>query len=178
MVTHRDPTSVTASMLVMLAYSARMSHDGVDLARMGSYWADRLEGMLRSCVADRDVLPADRAIDVRFDEFMADDMAMVSRVYETAGQPVTEDVPPVHGGVHGRPSPRPPWWRPLRPRPIRARRLGAAASACLLLGAVRREVGAMTVAGAALLPGRRACLQPQRGGRKSSAQVPVRYKNP
>ncbi len=90
-VTHRDPTSVTASMLMMLAYSARMSHDRVDLDGMGSYWADRLERMLRSCVADRDVLPADRAIDVRFDEFMADDMAMVARVYQTAGQPVTEE---------------------------------------------------------------------------------------
>ena len=90
-VTHRDPVSVTASMVTMLAYSARMSHDRVDLAWMGRYWADRLERMLRSCVAGRDALPADRTIDVRFDEFMSDDMAMVDRVYEMAGQPMTED---------------------------------------------------------------------------------------
>ena len=35
-----------------------------------------------------DVLPADQTIDVHFDEFMADDMAMVGRVYELAGQPL------------------------------------------------------------------------------------------
>jgi Sulfotransferase family len=90
-VTHRDPVSVTASMVTMLAYSARMSHDRVDLAWMGRYWSDRLEGMLRSCVAGRDALPTDRTIDVRFDEFMSDDMAMVDRVYEMAGQPMTDD---------------------------------------------------------------------------------------
>ncbi len=89
--THRDPVPVTASMVTMLAYSARMAHDRVDLDRMGSYWSDRLERMLRSCVADRDALPADRSIDVRFDEFMADDMAMVAHVYEIAGQPMADD---------------------------------------------------------------------------------------
>ena len=36
---------------------------------------------------DRDLLPADQSIDVRFDEFMADDLAMVRRIYELAGQP-------------------------------------------------------------------------------------------
>ena len=34
------------------------------------------------------ILPADQTIDVHFDEFMADDMAMVGRVYELAGQPL------------------------------------------------------------------------------------------
>ncbi len=33
-------------------------------------------------------MPADRTIDVHFDEFMADDLAMVARVYEVAGQPL------------------------------------------------------------------------------------------
>ena len=31
---------------------------------------------------DRDLLPADQSIDVRFDEFMADDVAMVERIYD------------------------------------------------------------------------------------------------
>ncbi len=35
---------------------------------------------------DHHVLPADRTIDVHFDKFMADDMAMVARVYEVADQ--------------------------------------------------------------------------------------------
>ena len=77
-------------MVTMVAYSARLSRDRVDLEGIGRYWADRLERMLRRCADERDVLPADQTIDVHFDEFMADDMAMVGRVYELAGQPLDE----------------------------------------------------------------------------------------
>jgi len=88
-VTHRDPVSVTASMVTMLGYSARLGHDRVDLPWLGGYWADRLERMLRSCVDQRRILPSEQTIDVHFDEFMEDDLAMVRRVYEVAGQPFT-----------------------------------------------------------------------------------------
>lgn len=87
-VTHRDPVSVTASMVTMIAYTARLTRDRVDVEGMGAYWADRLERMLRRCADERDALPAERTIDVRFDEFMADDLAMVGRVYDLAGQPL------------------------------------------------------------------------------------------
>lgn len=87
-VTHRDPVSVTTSMVTMLIYTARISRDHVDVEGIGRYWADRLELMLRSCAEERDVLPAERTIDVHFDEFMADDLAMVARVYDGAGQPL------------------------------------------------------------------------------------------
>ena len=90
-VTHRDPVSVTASMITMLAYSARMARDRVDVSALGRYWADRLERMLRSCVEQRDGLPAAQAVDVRFDDFMADDVATVARIYELAGQPMTTE---------------------------------------------------------------------------------------
>jgi hypothetical protein len=90
-VTHRDPVSVTASMVTMLAYSARLGHDSVDLEWIGDYWTDRLEGMLRACVQFRNVLPADRTLDMHFDAFMRDDVAMVRRIYDLAGQPFTED---------------------------------------------------------------------------------------
>jgi hypothetical protein len=86
-VTHRDPVSVTTSMVTMLAYTSRLTRDRVDVENIGRYWADRLELMLRRCADERDLLPADRTIDVHFDEFMADDLAMVARVYELAGQP-------------------------------------------------------------------------------------------
>jgi hypothetical protein len=89
-VTHRDPVSVTTSMVTMIAYTARLTRDRVDLEDVGAYWSDRLERMLRRCTAERDVLPADRTIDVHFDEFMADDLAMVTRVYDLAGQPLDE----------------------------------------------------------------------------------------
>jgi hypothetical protein len=89
-VTHRDPVSVTASMVTMIAYSARLTRDRVDVEQIGHYWSNRLERMLGRCAAERDVLPAAQTIDVHFDEFMADDLAMVGRVYELAGQPLDQ----------------------------------------------------------------------------------------
>jgi hypothetical protein len=87
-VTHRDPVSVTLSMATMLAYLARLSSAVVDPAAIGRAWADRLRVMLEAAVRDRHVLPATQSIDVRFDEFMRDDMAMVARIYALAEQPL------------------------------------------------------------------------------------------
>jgi hypothetical protein len=97
-------------MATMAAYSARMYHDPVDPELFGRYWADRLEAMLRDCVRDRERLPAGQSIDVRFDEFMADDIAMVRRIYDLADQAFTEEVEAVMAaymaehpqGRHGR----------------------------------------------------------------------------
>jgi hypothetical protein len=88
-VTHRDPVSVTASLVTMMTYTARLSQAHVDPVAIGGYWSDRVERMLRSCVEDRDALPAGQSIDVRFAEFMADDVAMVARIYQLAGQAMT-----------------------------------------------------------------------------------------
>jgi hypothetical protein len=90
LVTHRDPVSVTASMVMMLAYTARLSRDTVDVEGIGHYWSDRLERMLRQCASERELLPEAQSIDVRFDEFMADDLAMVERIYTLAGQPLDD----------------------------------------------------------------------------------------
>jgi hypothetical protein len=90
-VTHRDPVTVTASMVTMVGYSARLGHDEVDLEWIGAYWSDRLERMLRSCVEQRDLLPTGQSIDVHFQEFMEDDMAMVRRIYALAGQPLSDE---------------------------------------------------------------------------------------
>ncbi len=89
-VTHRDPVAVTTSVNTMISYTARLSHERVDPHYIGGYWADRIERMLRACVDDRDALPADQSIDVPFDEFMADDVAMVERIYDLADQPMTD----------------------------------------------------------------------------------------
>ncbi len=90
-VTHRDPVSITASLATMVSYTARLNHRHVDPQAIGRYWADRLVDMLGSCVRDRDLLPAARSADVRFDEFMAGDIATVERIYRLAGQPMTPD---------------------------------------------------------------------------------------
>lgn len=84
-VTHRDPVDVSVSMATMMAYTMRMSVDEVDVPTVAGYWIDRIDEMLSACLRDHDKLPAERTIDVRFDEFMADDLAMVQRVWDTAG---------------------------------------------------------------------------------------------
>jgi sulfotransferase family protein len=88
-VTHRDPVAVTASLTTMLAYLARLSSRPVDAHGIGRYWGPRIERMLNACARDRDLLPDEQSIDVHFREFMADDVAMVERIYALAGQPFT-----------------------------------------------------------------------------------------
>jgi hypothetical protein len=89
-ITHRDPVAVIQSAVTMLAYGARLRRSRVDLASIADYWVDRIERLLRACVRDRDALTAERSIDVLFHEFMADDVAMVGRIYDLAGLAMTE----------------------------------------------------------------------------------------
>jgi len=88
-ITHRDPVAITASFATMAAYSARLSQRVVEPARVGGYWAQRIEDMLRACVEDRDLLPDRCSLDVRFHEFMADDHATVAAIYALAEQSLT-----------------------------------------------------------------------------------------
>lgn len=91
--THRDPVSITASFATMICYSARISAaHPVDAHTIGQWWAQLIQDMLQSCADDRDLVPPEQSIDVLFHEFMADDVAMVKRIYELADQPFTPDV--------------------------------------------------------------------------------------
>jgi hypothetical protein len=90
-VTHRDPGSVTASVCTRITYTARMNVAHPDPETYGRYWSSRGVDLLTGCARDRDLLPAGQVIDVRFHEFMADDFAMVERIYEVADQPMTAD---------------------------------------------------------------------------------------
>jgi len=83
-ITHRDPVSVIASTVTMLVYGDRIRRTRVDPPGVAAYWIDRIERLLRTCVKDRDRIPADHSIDVLFHEFMDDDVAMVRRIYELA----------------------------------------------------------------------------------------------
>ncbi|MGI9604092.1 MAG: sulfotransferase family protein, partial [Acidimicrobiales bacterium] len=90
-ITHRDPTSVIASAATMMSYGDRMRRIHPDPPAAAAYWADRAETLLTRCTRDRDVVPAGQSIDVRFDEFMADDIAMVERIYQVAGIEMTAE---------------------------------------------------------------------------------------
>jgi len=88
-ITHRDPVSVIASAVTMLAYGDRVRRKRVDPPAVAAYWIDRVEALLRACVRDRDVLPPGRSLDVPFHEFMADDVRMVERIYALADLEMT-----------------------------------------------------------------------------------------
>ncbi len=91
-VTHRDPVEVTRSMVTMIAYASRMACAAPDPAKIARYWLDRADDLFSGCLRDRDVLPADQSIDVRFTDFMADEQGTLSKIYALAAQPYDDDV--------------------------------------------------------------------------------------
>jgi hypothetical protein len=90
-VTHRDPVSVVQSAATMVTYGARMNYRHTRPDYYIGYWTDRVHTLLEASVRDRHLIPASNSIDVLFHEFMADDLAMVERIYEVAGLPMTDE---------------------------------------------------------------------------------------
>ncbi|MEM6105447.1 sulfotransferase [Mycobacterium sp. 050272] len=89
--THRDPVPVALSMIAMITYSARMHRSPVPVAQIANSWIDRLDAMLTALVRDRDAIGPDRSIDIRFNDFMADELGVAERVYALAGEPFTDE---------------------------------------------------------------------------------------
>ena len=88
--THRDPVPVALSMITMITYSERMHRDHIDIARTAAGWVRRLEKLLGECVRQRDLIAPERSLDIRFDDFMADEIGIAERVYALAGEPFDE----------------------------------------------------------------------------------------
>lgn len=91
-VTHRDPVDVTLSMMTMICYATRMAVTRPDVAKLTGHWLNRIDDLLTGCIRDRDVLPAGQSIDVRFDDFMADERGTLADIYRLADQPFGDDV--------------------------------------------------------------------------------------
>lgn len=87
--THRDPVAVLQSAVTMLAYGDRIRRTDVDAPALAGYWADRIERLLTACVRDRELVPAEQSIDVRFTTFMEDDLAVVEQFYARADVELT-----------------------------------------------------------------------------------------
>lgn len=86
--THRDPVEVTQSMATMISYAARMACTRPDPVKISNYWLDRAGDLLTGCLRGRAVLPAVQSLDVRFDDFMADEEGTLAQIYDLAGQPL------------------------------------------------------------------------------------------
>lgn len=89
--THRDPVRITVSVCTMIAYAQRMNSHKVDPEAVGRYWIDRTEDLLRASVEQRHLIPDGQAMDIRFHEYMADQMGTLMSVYEFADQPFTDE---------------------------------------------------------------------------------------
>ena len=86
--THRDPVSVIRSAITMMAYGERLRRTRIDLPALADYWIDRIERLLRACVRDRELLPAQRSMDVVFHRLLQDDVGTVKRIYAAADFPL------------------------------------------------------------------------------------------
>jgi len=88
-ITHRDPVAVLCSLTTMLSYSDRIRRDPIDPPGLARHWIDRIDRLLRACMAERHLWGADQSLDVMFDDYMADQEGMMRRVYDLAGLPLT-----------------------------------------------------------------------------------------
>jgi len=89
-ITYRDPVEVIQSAITMIAYGERMSYPTIDAAGLLAYWTDRVEPLLRACVRDWHDWTEAQSVDVPFDAFMQDDMAVVREVRAKAALPETD----------------------------------------------------------------------------------------
>jgi Sulfotransferase family len=96
--THRDPVPVALSMIAMITYSARMHRSPVPVEQIAASWIERLDQMLTALVRDRDTIGPDRSIDIRFNDFMANELGVAERVYALAGEPFSDQA---HSAIAG-----------------------------------------------------------------------------
>jgi hypothetical protein len=81
---------VIQSAVTMMAYAERMRYPTIDAPGLLTYWTDRVEHLLRACVRDRHIWPAEQSIDVPFVAFMANEMGTVRQIHDKAGLPPSE----------------------------------------------------------------------------------------
>jgi hypothetical protein len=79
--THRDPVAVIQSAVTMLAYGDRMRRHEIDPQGLVDYWTDRIERLLRACVRDRELIGADRSLDIGFHQLNGNEMTILQTLY-------------------------------------------------------------------------------------------------
>lgn len=83
--THRDPVTITKSCVTMETYLMRLTMGSPDPRAVGGYWSRRCEDFMRGAVEGRAAIPAKQSLDITFQEFMADELGTVQRIYDLAG---------------------------------------------------------------------------------------------
>ncbi|BAD58243.1 sulfotransferase family protein [Nocardia farcinica] len=89
--THRDPVAVIQSTITMMAYSDRLRRRSIEPAWLLEYWTDRVHRLLTASVRDRDLVPAQRRIDIGFHHLNGNEMPLLEQLYDRAGTELTAD---------------------------------------------------------------------------------------
>ena len=90
--THRDPLRVICSLSSLVDLLRRLASDDVSISEVAAEWVDDIVlGLDRAVDARRDgTVPAGRAVDVLFRDFVADPMAVVATIYDRLGIELTD----------------------------------------------------------------------------------------
>ncbi len=88
---HRDVQKILPSIASLIEQARRIGSDHVDQKILGDemldYWGESLDRYL----VIRDTLPADRIMDVQFEEVVGDVVAVIHRIYDRAGRKLTPE---------------------------------------------------------------------------------------
>jgi len=92
--THRDPARVIPSLTTLFAAARDSFSDHITIPSTASEWyGPVVDALDRSVTAREDkLIPADRVLDVQFQEFMDDPLATIRTVYDRWGVDLTPDV--------------------------------------------------------------------------------------
>jgi len=90
--THRDPAAVIQSAITMMAYSDRLRRTSIEPEWLLDYWADRVHRLLSACVRDRELVPAERSIDISFHHLNGNEMHLLEELYRRGGVELTSPV--------------------------------------------------------------------------------------
>jgi hypothetical protein len=80
---------VVQSAITMMAYSDRLRRTSIDPEWLLDYWSDRVQRLLGACVRDRDLVPAERSIDISFHHLNGNEMPLVEQLYQRGGIELT-----------------------------------------------------------------------------------------
>ncbi|GAB3035165.1 putative sulfotransferase [Mycobacterium bourgelatii] len=90
--THRDPVAVIQSAITMMAYSDRLRRNSIDPDWLLDYWTDRVHRLLSACVRDRELVPAERSIDISFHHLNGNEMPLLEELYRRGEVELTPKV--------------------------------------------------------------------------------------
>ncbi|WP_179405053.1 sulfotransferase family protein [Burkholderia guangdongensis] len=89
--THRDPAQTIPSMASMAHTLWQMYADDPDPRVVGAQWNAGMARAIGSAMGARDTLPAERFLDVRFEDTVANPLGVAEAVYAFAGLPLTDE---------------------------------------------------------------------------------------